>query len=88
MALVIVPADQFVILGIEVGQRNFVISSLVPQIDLDVVGGLIAGITFHDPAGAQLIHHAQNITVQLVNHPLPAFSKAKVLNVRVAKFSM
>ena len=38
--------------------------------------------------GAQLIHHAQNITVQLVNHPLPAFSKAKVLNVRVAKFSM
>ena len=57
MALVIVPADQFVILGIEVGQRNFVISSLVPQIDLDVVGGLIAGIPFHDPAGAQLIHH-------------------------------
>src|SRR5574344_1263188 len=31
--------------------------------------------------GAQLIHHAQYITVQLVNHPCPAFSKANVLNV-------
>ena len=38
--------------------------------------------------GAHDIHHAQNITVQLVNHPRPAFSKAKVLNVRLAKLSM
>ena len=38
--------------------------------------------------GAHDIHHAQNITVQLVNHPRPAFSKAKVLNVRLANLSM
>ena len=38
--------------------------------------------------GAQLIHQAQYITVQLVNHPRPTFSKANVLKVRLAKFSM
>ena len=35
--------------------------------------------------GAQLIHHAQNMTVQLVNHPRPSVSKANVLNVRPAR---
>src|SRR3712207_4604065 len=36
--------------------------------------------------GAQLIHHAQYITVQPVNQLRPSFSKAKVLKVRSANW--
>src|SRR5699024_712931 len=56
-AKVVVPADQMVFGRVDLGQGGGVILAAVPQIDLHVVGRLIAGAAAHHRGCADLVDH-------------------------------